>query len=761
MSSQVVKGGAVWNVRSPGWGYGVAIGATILAGLMRWAMQPVLGAEMPHVTFYVAVSIAAWYGGLGPALLALALGALSADFFFVQPIFQFTIYHLSSVVDVSLFFFVGLTISLLSEMLHRERLRVQETCDALTQTTRTAAEILTSMTEAYFSVDRDWKLIEVNQRLGEHLGRDANAMLGKSLWDTLPALEKSIIGQRYRRAMAEQKIDSFEVESVVHPGRWLWIHVYPKPDRLYVYLRDITDRKAAEAALRDSEERFRVMAETVPEILFTNRPDGANDYVSHRFYEYTGVKEAQGDAWAKALHPDDRHRVFEQWRHSVTTGEPFEIEFRLRSAAGNYRWFLTRSRPIRDAQGQIIKWFGASTDIDVWKRTEAELKIAKDEAERASRAKDAFLAALSHELRTPLTPVLMTLTAMESDENGVPSKLSGDLAMMRRNVELETKLIDDLIDLTRISRGKIQLHLHPIDVHETIKEAIETCCRSDVNERKLHLNIALDAVEHHAWADWARLQQVMWNVLKNAIKFTPEQGLISVATRNEKPDWLTIDVKDSGVGIEPHALPRIFNAFEQEDVSVTRQFGGLGLGLAISKTICDMHGGSIAAQSEGKGKGATFTIRLPTIKVSTPGRDRPEKPEVDVAAALTQAQSRQQRLRILLVEDHESTARVMAKLLERMEHQVKVAGDVQSALQLAGSESFDLIVSDLGLPDGSGHELMGQLREQYKIPGICLSGYGMEEDVRKSLEAGFAEHLTKPLNFDQFRAAVNRVVARR
>lgn len=368
------------------------------------------------------------------------------------------------------------------------------------------------------------------------------------------------------------------------------------------------------------------------------------------------------------------------------------------------------------------------------------------EAREANRAKDQFLAVLSHELRTPLTPVLAVLQQIQRDRRMPPDVLE-EVGMARRNVELEARLIDDLLDLTRISKGKIELSLDTIDAHGLVNETV-MICRPDIAAKNIELELALEATASYVQADLTRLQQVFWNILKNAVKFTPPAGKISIRSRNTPEGEIQLSFADSGIGIDPDALPRIFQPFEQGKRNITRRFGGLGLGLTISKALVELHHGQLAAQSEGKDRGATFIVTLPTAAVD---RSRREPPQLRLAAA-----SPERMLKILLVEDHPDTARIMAKLLTGLRHEVHLAHSVTQALQMATSIPFDLLISDIGLPDASGLDLMRQLQARRPIVGIALSGFGMEEDIRRSKEAGFSEHLTKPLDFTVLLQAIDR-----
>jgi signal transduction histidine kinase len=377
-------------------------------------------------------------------------------------------------------------------------------------------------------------------------------------------------------------------------------------------------------------------------------------------------------------------------------------------------------------------------------------QTALQAAEAANHAKDRFLAVLSHELRTPLTPVLMAVQDMEADEH-VPEHIHRELSMIHSNIELEARLIDDLLDLTRIIRGQIALHYESIDLHSVLMHALETCRDTDIAPKRLRVHIELRAPISLLWADAARIEQVFWNLIKNAAKFTGPEGTITIRSWDDGDGRIMVQVADTGIGIAPDLMARLFNAFEQGEPEVTRQYGGLGLGLAISKAIVDLHNGSIRAESAGPGKGTTMTVTLPRVTAPSGHVSGFEEPG--------QWQRVDGVLRILLVEDDKSTLGVMARLLSKRGHHVAMAATVHEALTLAEGEGFDLLISDLGLPDGTGHELMRVLRQTRGLKGIALSGYGMEEDIRLSYDAGFDTHLTKPVNLKMLEAAIARVSA--
>jgi signal transduction histidine kinase len=379
------------------------------------------------------------------------------------------------------------------------------------------------------------------------------------------------------------------------------------------------------------------------------------------------------------------------------------------------------------------------------RRAEAALEEQKTAIENANRTKDNFLAMLSHELRTPLTPVIALLDLLEGEPGHSPDS-QGMLKTIRRNIELEKRLIDDLLDITRIARGKLQVDLKTIDANEAISHVVEIC-RADLVAKKLSLTLKLEATDSHIAADSARFQQIVWNLLNNAIKFTPEHGQIVVATFNRPLREFVVEVRDTGIGFEPRSMERLFDAFEQGDQSSQLRHAGLGLGLAISKAIALAHGATIKAESDGPNRGATFHLTLRTVTAS----------EISVISDRPVDEQLRRNLRILLVDDHIDSCDALRKLLSRRGHTVVVRHDVSSATEASKADQFDLLVSDVALPDGTGIDLMTRLRQNSSLPGIAISGFGRNDDVERSLKAGFSEHLVKPISLETLEGAIARV----
>jgi signal transduction histidine kinase len=377
-------------------------------------------------------------------------------------------------------------------------------------------------------------------------------------------------------------------------------------------------------------------------------------------------------------------------------------------------------------------------------RAQEDLRMGKELAEKANLAKDSFLARLSHELRTPLTPALLTVADLEQNAS-LSDEVRHDLAMIRRNIELEARLIDDLLDVTRIVRGKLELRTEPLDVHHVLNQAIEIC-RPELEVKHLHLRLHLEAARHQVHGEPVRLQQVFWNLVRNAIKFTPHGGLVTVRTGNSPQGKLWVDVVDTGIGFAPDEGPRLFEAFEQANRQITQHYGGLGLGLAISRSVVEAHQGVIRAESAGPGQGAKFTLELPLFESG--------ETQVHVEPSAAPPAPSSASAHILLVEDHGDTRQNLEFLLQRRHHHVRQASSAEEAIRAASQESFDMVISDVGLPDMSGLDLMRILRDRFGLRGIAVSGFGMDEDLQQSLKAGFIHHLTKPVKMDRLLQAI-------
>lgn len=558
--------------------------------------------------------------------------------------------------------------------------------------------------------------------------------------------------------------------------------------------RDMTQQRRAERELREQGERLRVTLASIGDAVITVDTACRVTSLNPVAEDLTGWpgSDAMGhhvEEVMKIVHETTRELVENPIRRALVEGVVVGLKEQttLIRRDGTGLPIETRAAPIKDDAGSIIGVVMVFHDVTERRQRELTLQRsyraeqeARASAEKADRAKDNFIAALSHELRTPLTPVLAILSDLHR-HGPIPQALADDLETMRRNVELETRLIDDLLDLTRITRGKLHLHLAHISAAPVIEDAVNTCL-PDLKAKNLTLQRDLVEPAPTLTADGARLTQILWNLLNNATKFTPPGGRIHVRSRLERtPEalQLIIEVQDTGIGMDPARLERIFKAFEQGDGGITRQFGGLGLGLAISEAIAQAHHGTLRGHSEGEGLGSTFTLTLPCAESSGSRTDgasptgdagcqdhahsslntnssTPVSPRLERTPVTPSLQVRP--LRILLVDDHADTLHIISRLLRGMGHHVVTADCVQRALDTAHQEmttvGLDLLMCDIGLPDGTGHDVMRALAARSPLPGIALSGYGMEADMEESAAAGFARHIVKPIDINLLKSAM-------
>ncbi|HVX85803.1 MAG TPA: CHASE domain-containing protein [Phycisphaerae bacterium] len=537
----------------------------------------------------------------------------------------------------------------------------------------------------------------------------------------------------------------------------------------------------SERRLRASELRYRMKIEQSPLAVQTLSPEGRTTLVNKSWEDLWGITFEQlgeynvledGELVKKGVMPLIK-RAFAG--ETVTIGPIFYDAGELATGAHpRSRWVRSVLYPVKDpTTGEITELVLMHEDFTLRKEAEAELREAKEAAEAANRAKDQFLAVLSHELRNPLSPVLSMVDLLSQGELSA-EKAAEAMEVIRRNVELEARLIDDLLDVTRISRGKLHLDMEVVDVHQALEHAVQICA-GDAAGKGVRVEKYFDAKEHAVRGDPARLQQVFWNLIKNAVKFTPPGGTIFIRTGNrgrgdgDGAERIAIEVADTGIGVAAEKLPRIFEAFEQADGSITRRFGGLGLGLAITRALVGAHGGRIEANSPGAGQGTTFTVSLPVVKAEAgsaaaaaagPGGVGAGGAGGAGASGSGRKVDGKRTWRLLVVEDQPDARRGMQMLLEREGYEVRAAATGGEALELARDWPFDLLVSDIGLPDLSGLELLPRLRALRPAPAIALTGFGMEQDIQRAVEAGFDVHITKPVSFERLRESIGELLGR-
>jgi len=652
--------------------------------------------------------------------------------------------------------------------LRQEATRQEQELRAISEAARSEAEvarseitsILESITDAFVAFDYQWRYTYVNREAAKFLQQPREALLGRQVWEVFPELIGGKFEQELRRSLAEQITVEFE-EYYPSFKTWLEVHAYPAVAGLAVYFRDITARKRTEEALRESEQRFRNMADNAPVMIWVTDPMGYCTYLSQSWYNFTGHSEETGlgFGWLDAVHPEDYEYVKNSFLAANEHWEAFRLEYRLQRNDGEYRWAIDAGSPRFEGDGQFIGYIGSVIDITDRKATEAERdrllqleQAARAEAERANRVKDEFLAVLSHELRSPLNPILGWARLLQTREFE-PTALKKALATIERNAKLQVQLIEDLLDVSRILQGKLNLNMAPVNLVPVIEAAIETV-RLAAEVKDLQIQTMLNASVGKVLGDSSRLQQVIWNLLSNAVKFTPEEGQVNIQLECINAQ-AQITISDTGKGISPNFLPHVFEYFRQADSTTTRQFGGLGLGLAIVRHLVELHGGTIWVESPGEGQGATFTVRLPLIK-----RELTTEQDINTAALVTSlTTSILTNIQILVVDDDADTRDFYTFVLEQVGASVIAVASATDALQVLAESEPDILLSDIGMPEMDGYMLMRQVKalqamQRKQIRAIALTAYAGEFNQQQALKSGFQMHLSKPVEPEELVRAI-------
>ncbi|WP_459558332.1 hybrid sensor histidine kinase/response regulator [Lacunimicrobium album] len=565
--------------------------------------------------------------------------------------------------------------------------------------------------------------------------------------DVQPSIES------WKKAVAHRSTYIFEHRLLRHDGVYRFFAIRAVPVfnedgtiREWVGVHvDITEQRDAEQALRVSEEKFRLITDTMPQIVWSTRPDGYHDYFNKRWYEYTGMplphepggeydphESGQGWNWKEYLHPDDYEPSAQRWQEALRTGELYAIEYRFRRTDGVYRWFIGRALPLKDEHGQITRWFGTCTDVE-------DVKAAEKALRDADRRKDNFLATLAHELRNPLAPIRSAteLLKLTSIDDPVIDEIRDAID---RQVTHMVRLIDDLLDISRITNGKLQLRHEPVILQQVLQSAIETSMPL-ITAGQHQLNIQTVKEPIPLVGDPVRLAQIFSNLLTNAAKYSEPNGAICVIV-NCLDHEVCVIVRDHGIGIPPEHLPRLFEMFSQVQSAVDRSQGGLGIGLSLVRALVEHHDGTVEAHSQGLGTGSEFTVRLPIRQ-----HEVPVPTTVSAPAQPIPKQTAPTSRRILVVDDSPTIARMLSMLLTTKGHVVETASNGEEALSALQSGAYDLVLMDIGMPIMNGYEAAKRARAAgISIPMVALTGFGREEDKLAATQAGFNTHLIKPIS---------------
>lgn len=673
-----------------------------------------------------------------------------------------------------------------------DRKRAEETL----RQRETELRLVTNSVPALISfIDADQRYRFTNQGYEEWFARPAvGDIYGKHIRDVVGEATYAEIRPYVEQVLAGEQV-TFERQVLSKDGviRHVSATYVPRFDSqgtiegFVALVNDISVIKQAESALRQSEERYRYLAESIPQLVWTSDAGGRLLDVNQRWTEFTGLslEQAQIGGWQAVVHPEDVPMLNQKWTMAQQAGTNYQAEGRMRQMGGGYRWHLHQAVPLKNKQGRVIKWFGTATDIEEQKQLEQQRsqllereQAAREAAEAANRTKDEFLAVVSHELRSPLNPILGWSTLLK---NGVldEAKTQKALAVIERNAKLQTELIDDLLDISSMLRGKLDITVRPVNLAATIQAATETV-RLAAEAKSIQLDLNLDRDVGSVAGDATRLQQIVWNLLSNAVKFTPNGGQVEVRLErvsgdergsrgareqenaapplplspSPRPAYAQITISDTGKGITPEFLPHVFDYFRQADSATTRQFGGLGLGLAIVRHLVELHGGTIQAASPGEDMGSTFIVTLPTLSAQQTAKRAAQfqKPALDL-----------QNVRVLVVDDEPDTRDITAFILRQAGASVALASSAAEALRALQQAQPQVLISDIGMPDIDGYTLMRQIRtlspeQGGQIPAIALTAYASEIDYGRVVAAGFQKHVPKPVEPEVLVEAVASLV---
>ena len=670
------------------------------------------------------------------------------------------------------------------------------TCSAIDVTERKQIELALRQSETTLSAfiasspigiaffDQSLRYVHINDALAAINGVPKSEHLRRSLWDVLPHWASIVVPILQQVMDTKEPLLNQEVVGATNPSdlvRHCLVNYFPVclPDGqllgVGVTSLDITDRRRMEEELRQSEERYRYLAELIPQLVWTTDAEGLLLDVNQRWLDFTGLtlEQAQNQGWQTVIHPHDVPVLKQHWAIAQHNSTHYQAEGRMRRADGTYRWHLHQAIPFKTDQGKILKWFGTATDIEEQKQLHQERdrllqqeQTARAEAEMANRIKDEFLAVLSHELRSPLNPILGWSKLLLTGNLDARTSQQA-LETIERNARLQTQLIEDLLDVSRILRGKMVLNIYPVSLVTVIESALETV-RLAAEAKGIDLRLvvgnvswqdsqAAESNRHSSslqvFGDSARLQQIVWNLLSNAVKFTPSKGQVEVRL-DQVDTYAQIQVQDTGKGISPDFLPYVFDYFRQEDSKTTRKFGGLGLGLAIVRHLTELHGGTVHVESPGENQGATFTVKLPLTTIAVqPAQAVANQPQsIDLS-----------QLQILVVDDDEDMRDLIRVILEQQGAQVTVATCASEVLMYFDRQPPDLLISDIGMSEMDGYMLMRHIRSRSpeqggQVPAIALTAYAGEINQKQALEVGFQKHLSKPVAPNELIKALTELI---
>ena len=639
---------------------------------------------------------------------------------------------------------------------------------ALTESEQLKAAILASSPDCVFTVDAGGRIVEFNDTAERTFGCPSAAVLGHDLIDLIfPADERAAHRRAFARALVGDtavlgrrvELDALRADGSRFPGEFSMTKTADKPRPLFTgYLRDITIRRRDQLQVRESEARFRTIANAIPQLAWMTDALGAVTWYNQRWYDYTGTSLAEmaGWGWKSVHHPDHIARVEQRLRESFSAGVEWEDTFPLRSRDGAYNWFLSRALPIReepDAEnpgGRLIGWFGSNTDVTQMREVTQALEAARDEAEAANAAKSMFIANMSHELRTPLSAIIgyAEMLTEEIDDGAEPGELGADIRKIEGNARHLLGLINDVLDLSKVESGKMEAYVEALDVAEMVQGVVATAgslMEKKENTVELHLPDGLGTMR----SDVTRIRQMLLNLLSNAAKFT-EKGTITLAVEREARaaggDWLRFTVTDTGIGMTEEQLAKLFQRFQQADASTTRQFGGTGLGLALTKAFATLLGGEITVAST-PGQGSSFSVQLPAVL-------DPSVPP-SLADEATSAVPAGREI-VLVVDDDQAQLDLTSRFLLREGFTPRTAADGPTGLAMARALRPRAILLDVTMPGMDGWSVLGALKADPEVAAIPVVMVTFHSERPLAASLGAADYVLKPVDWPRLRYVMDR-----
>jgi PAS domain S-box-containing protein len=744
--------------------YGVAIGVATLALLAHVALNGIMQPTEIYALYFPAIIVATRYGGAGAGVLSTLICGITTKLLWIPPAYSLMFSDFRDAIGLLVFHAVALVVIGIVKAERHSAANVRVTADELRKQADRWRITLASIGDAVIVMDEKGRIIALNAVAETLTGKAQTEAIGKLLREVFttydPENRQPLLDPAERALKETNTKPSKPVLLKKSDGTERYIEENVTPIRgqdkrtigIVLVFRDVTEREKTDLALKEAERRFRNMADTAPVLIWMSGTDKLFSYFNRPWLQFTGrtIDQELGKGWTDSVHPEDYERWFESYASAFDNREELKIEFRLLRHDGEYRWVFANGVPRYTDDGSFAGYIGTCLDIHERKQAEISEKVAREDAERANRMKDEFLATVSHELRTPLTPILGWAAMLKAGRLNKQQSLHG-VEVIEKSARVQSALIEDLLDVSRIITGKLRLDRKPINLVQAVEAAMDSV-RPTADAKKIKLELVMEKPARPILGDKNRLQQVFWNLLTNAIKFTPHNGRVEILIEPDG-ELVAVSVKDTGEGIDPEFLPHMFERFRQADSSSTRKFGGLGLGLSIVRHLVDAHGGTVWAQSEGKGLGATFTVSLP---IADSAVLTAESRAVKAVSADSHGRPPQlQGIRILVVDDEPETREFISFVLTQWGAEVTAAESVPAAFESMKHFHPDILVSDIGMPEEDGFSLIRKLRDQdINIPAIALTAFARTEDVEKTLREGFQKHIAKPVEPEDLVASV-------